>query len=121
MRNVILAVSALTLAVPAMPSAALAHGYSSYDDSREYRGRSSYNSSRDYRGRSWRGRDGRYYCQKSNGTTGLLIGGAGGALLGREIDGGRDKTTGTILGAAVGALLGRHVDRNVVSNKRHCR
>ena len=36
--------------------------------------------------RSWRGNDGRYYCQRPNGTTGLLIGGAAGALLGREID-----------------------------------
>jgi len=65
----------------------------------------------DYRGRTWRGNDGRYYCQRSNGTTGLLIGGAAGALLGRELDGGRDRTLGTILGAGAGALLGREVDR----------
>jgi len=109
MRNLVLAVSALTLAVPAIPSAAMAQGYNSY------------HRASDYRGPTWRGNDGRYYCKKSNGTTGLLIGGAGGALLGREIDGGRDRTTGTILGAAVGALLGRHVDRNMISDKRHCR
>ena len=67
---------------------------------------------RDYRpNRVWRGSNGRYYCKKSNGTTGLLIGGAAGALLGREIDGGRDRTAGTVLGAAAGALLGREVDR----------
>ena len=71
----------------------------------------------DYRGndrgynRTWRGNDGRYYCRKGDGTTGLLIGGAAGALLGRGIDGGRDHTRGTILGAAGGALLGREVDR----------
>lgn len=67
----------------------------------------------DYReqGRSWRGNDGRYYCRRGNGTTGLLIGGAAGALLGRGIDGGRDRTLGTVLGAAGGALLGRQVDR----------
>src|SRR5688572_17580963 len=35
--------------------------------------------------RVWRGRDGHYYCRKRNGTTGLIIGGVGGALLGREI------------------------------------
>ncbi len=61
--------------------------------------------------RVWRGDDGRYHCQRDNGTTGLIIGAAGGALLGREIDGGRDRTVGTILGAALGGLLGREIDR----------
>ena len=62
--------------------------------------------------RTWRGDDGQYYCRRSNGTTGLLIGGAAGALLGREIAGrGGDRTLGAILGAAGGALLGREVDR----------
>ena len=62
--------------------------------------------------RYWRGNNGRYYCKKRNGTTGLLIGGAAGALVGRAIDGGRNNTTGTILGAAGGALLGREVERS---------
>ena len=62
--------------------------------------------------RVWRGDDGRYYCRKKNGTTGLIIGGAAGALIGREVDGGRDRTLGTIIGAAGGALLGRSIDRN---------
>jgi hypothetical protein len=57
----------------------------------------------------WRGRDGNAYCRKSDGTTGLIIGGAVGALLGREIDGGRSRTLGTVLGAAAGALLGKEV------------
>lgn len=61
--------------------------------------------------RVWRGNDGRYYCKRDNGTTGLIIGAAGGALLGREIDGGRDRTVGTVLGAALGGLLGREIDR----------
>ena len=61
----------------------------------------------------WQGRDGRYYCRRGNGTTGLVIGAAGGALLGREVDGGRNRTTGTILGAAAGALLGREVQRSM--------
>lgn len=61
--------------------------------------------------RVWRGRDGRYYCRRENGTTGLIIGGAAGALIGREIDGGRDRTVGTLLGAVGGALLGREIDR----------
>jgi len=59
--------------------------------------------------RVWRGDDGRTYCRKRDGTTGLIIGGAAGALLGREIDGGRNRTLGTILGAAAGALLGKQI------------
>ena len=62
--------------------------------------------------RVWRGRDGRTYCRKKDGTTGLIIGGAVGALLGREIDGGRERTLGTILGAAGGAVLGRSIARD---------
>lgn len=62
--------------------------------------------------RVWQGDNGQYYCRRSNGTTGLLIGGAAGALLGREIAGrGGDRTLGAILGAAGGALLGRQIDR----------
>lgn len=64
-----------------------------------------------YDDRVWRGRDGRYYCKRDNGTTGLIIGAAAGALLGRELDGGRERTVGTILGAAGGGLLGRALDR----------
>lgn len=64
------------------------------------------------RGQSWRGRDGRYYCRRNDGTTGLLIGGAAGGLIGNSIAGrGGDRTLGTILGVAGGALLGREVDR----------
>lgn len=59
----------------------------------------------------WRGRDGRYYCRRDNGTTGLVIGAAVGALIGRELDRGRDRTVGTILGAVGGGLLGRAIDR----------
>ncbi|MDG5748364.1 glycine zipper 2TM domain-containing protein [Qipengyuania sp. XHP0207] len=61
--------------------------------------------------RVWRGRDGRTYCRKKDGTTGLIIGGAVGALLGREIDTRGDRSLGTILGAAGGAILGREVAR----------
>lgn len=62
--------------------------------------------------RVWRGDNGRYYCRRQDGTTGLIIGGAAGALIGRGIDGGRDHTVGTVLGALGGALLGRQIDRD---------
>lgn len=66
--------------------------------------------------RTWRGRDGRYYCRKKNGTTGLVIGGAAGALLGREVDTQGDRAMGTILGAAAGALIGKNL-----TDGRRCR
>jgi hypothetical protein len=56
----------------------------------------------------YRGRDGRYYCRRSDGTTGLVVGGVGGALIGHAIGG---DTLGTLLGAAGGAALGREIDR----------
>ena len=62
-------------------------------------------------GEVWQGRDGRYYCRRGNGTTGLVVGAAVGALVGRELDGGRDRALGTVLGAAAGGLLGREIDR----------
>ena len=59
----------------------------------------------------WRGDDGRYYCRRDNGTTGLVIGAGVGALAGHELAGRGDKTLGAILGGAVGAVLGREIDR----------
>ena len=100
MRNLVLAVSALTLTVPAIPTAAVAQSYGTYQ------------------GKTWRGSDGRLYCKKPNGTTGLIVGGAAGVLAGRAIDTRGSRMTGSILGAAVGALVGRHVERNVVSKCR---
>ena len=62
----------------------------------------------------YRGSDGRYYCRRSDGTTGLIIGGATGGLLGNVIDGGRNRTAGTLIGGALGALLGREGEREEV-------
>lgn len=76
-----------------------------YRDSRYYGARS-------YDGpRTWRGDDGRYYCRRDDGTTGLIVGGAVGGLIGNEVAGRGDRTLGTILGVAGGALLGREIDR----------
>jgi hypothetical protein len=48
---------------------------------------------------------------RTSGTTGLIIGGAAGALLGRELDRRGDRTPGTIIGAGAGALVGRELAR----------
>ena len=64
--------------------------------------------------RVWRGRDGRYHCRRSDGTTGLIVGAAIGGVLGNQIAGRGDRTLGTILGLAGGGLLGREIDRGGV-------
>lgn len=89
-------------------------GYGDYRYDTGYRyGRPYYDNAVYADARVWRGNDGRYYCRRSDGTTGLLIGGAVGAVVGREVAGYRgDRTAGSIIGAAAGALLGRSVDRN---------
>jgi hypothetical protein len=119
----ILAAAAMALAVPAAPalagdgppSWAPAHGkrakdHERYEHEREHR--------RYYRTgngiRYWKGDDGRYHCKRSNGTTGLIVGAAAGALAGRAIDTEGDRTTGTVLGAAAGALLGKAITEGKV-------
>lgn len=61
--------------------------------------------------RIYRGGDGRYYCKRNDGTTGLVIGAIAGGILGNAIGG---NTLGTLLGAGGGALLGQSVDRGNV-------
>ena len=89
-----LALAAATLAVPALPSAAIAREASSYN------------------GKVWRDSSGRLRCTRPNGTTGLIVGAAGGALIGRAIDTRGERATGTILGAAADALVGRQIERS---------
>jgi Ni/Co efflux regulator RcnB len=83
-----------------------------YRDGRYYRERRlSYND------RIYRGRDGRYYCRRNDGTTGLIIGAGLGAIAGHAIDDGRSSTLGTILGAVAGGVIGREIDRNSNNNR----
>lgn len=118
-------------ALPAFDAAPVATSYAAngsagewqharrYDHSHNSYGQRRYYEEPVYRNtRTWRGNDGRYYCRKKDGTTGLIIGGAAGALIGREIAGRGDNTLGLLLGAAGGALLGREVDRG---GSRRCR
>ncbi len=60
--------------------------------------------------RIYRGSDNRYYCKRDDGTTGLIIGGRAGGVLGNIIAPGGSKTLGAILGAGAGALIGRAID-----------
>ena len=62
--------------------------------------------------RVYRGRDGKYYCKRNDGTTGLIVGAVAGGVLGNVIDGGHSRSAGTILGAIVGGAVGSQVDRN---------
>ena len=103
MRSFVLALTAVSLSIPAT----MAFPTSQAEARSKYR--------------EWRGKDGRTYCKKSNGTTGLIVGGVGGALLGRTIDTRGDRTVGTLGGAALGALAGREIDRTNSNNKRRCR
>jgi uncharacterized protein YcfJ len=119
MRKTLLAIAAAALTLPAAPAFAdpppwaPAHGKRAKDRAAMYDSRGYYAEPRvlGRNDRVWRGEDGRYHCRRDNGTTGLIIGGAAGALLGRHLDGGRNRTLGTIIGAAGGALLGREIDR----------
>lgn len=103
-----LAVATVSAAVPATSFARDHHRHDRYDrydryaDARDYR---DYRDDRRYRDRGYR-------CRKSGGTTGLLVGGVAGALLGRAIDTRGDRAPGTIIGAGAGALAGRAIDRN---------
>ncbi len=133
MKNKMLALAALAVAAPVttVPAAAADQGtYIQTGDSvqiaqfsdyrkRKYK-RGYYDGRRDQRissnTRIWRD-NGRYYCRRDNGTTGLLIGAGVGGLIGHEVAGRGDKTLGVILGAAGGALLGREIDRD----KYRCR
>ena len=106
MRKTILGAVLAAVAMPAAPALADRGHHRGHYKERHYRGQY-------YSGPVWEGRDGRVYCRRSNGTTGLIIGAGAGALLGRAIDTRGERTTGTVLGAAAGALLGREATRTV--------
>jgi len=101
MRNLLLALSAVSLAIPtsmAFPTSkaeARRHHYYSGQSSRAYR-----------------------RCRHSSGTAGLVAGGVGGALLGRSVLG--HGALGTVAGGVGGAFAGRAIDRTI-SAPRRCR
>ena len=91
-----------------------------YDAARDYRDGPDYAERRlGSDDEVYRGSDGRYYCKRGDGTTGLVIGGAAGGILGNVIDGGRHRTAGTLIGGAIGALFGRAAEQS--QNELRCR
>ncbi|MCZ4342412.1 glycine zipper 2TM domain-containing protein [Sphingomonadaceae bacterium G21617-S1] len=50
-------------------------------------------------------------CAKPSGTTGAILGAVAGGLLGNVIDGGRHRAAGTLIGGGGGALLGREIEQ----------
>ncbi len=116
-KKITLSAVAAAAAFTALPAAASAQGYDrGYYSSGYDRGYYDDRQADRYYGRNERRYRGDRRC---SGTTGTIIGGAGGALLGRAIDGGRNRTTGTIGGAVVGALLGRQVGKSSCRQSRY--
>jgi len=90
-----------------------------YDASRYYRDGPGYSERRlSDNDQVYRGSDGRYYCKRGDGTTGLIVGAAAGGILGNVIDGGHNRTAGTLIGGALGALAGKSIAEN---NDIRCR
>lgn len=91
MRIIAIALAAAALAVPAMPAAA------AFDPPQKGE-----------RAQSWRGSDGRIYCRRPNGTTGILVSRRGEGAPARTMD---RRDSSSMLGAALGALLGGQSSR----------
>lgn len=87
-----------------------------YRGDRRYRERRLSNNDRIYRGR-----DGRYYCRRPDGTTGLIVGGIAGGVIGNVIAPGGSETLGTVLGAVGGAVAGRAIERGGGRDDVRCR
>ena len=125
-KKFILAAAAASLF--AIPGAASAQYYPGYGYNNGYqRGYDNYN--RSYSGQGYYGQN--YYGNRCSGTTGTIIGGVAGAVVGSKIAGGRQRydyygnrrggsnATGAIIGGAVGALLGRKVDKDSCNRRNY--
>lgn len=109
-----LSVSHLSLLIfgmaAALPLGACADGYGRepayVSDDNSY-----YLSDNDY---IYRDEYGNYYCKRRDGTTGTIVGGLAGGVLGDIIAPRGSKTLGAILGAGAGAVIGNQIERNKV-------
>lgn len=134
MRNAIL-IAATAASLAMVPATAEARYYGGYGYSNGYYPQPSYNNGyygnggyygqgaygNGYYGNGY-GYDGYYgngYYRCKSGTGGAIVGGAAGALIGREIERSNNRysyrrhsgTTGAIIGGVIGALAGREVTR----------
>ena len=98
MRKLVMALSAMSMLIPAVaiPTSAEARHHQ-------------------YRGHTYRGVK---TCRHSSGTAGLVAGGVGGALIGNSVLG--HGALGTIAGGVGGAFAGRAIDRTLTARDR-CR
>ena len=103
MRKLILALGCTAMVVPTMVLPLTPASAQRHDRHRRYNDRNHYDR-----------------CKKTGGTTGAIVGGVGGALLGRTIAGRNDRTLGTVGGAVAGGLAGRALQRGG-SNPKDCR
>lgn len=71
MRKFTLAICAAAMAVPVMPILPTGPAFANHNGY--------------YHGKTWRDSRGRTRCRRSNGTVGIIVGGAAGALVGREV------------------------------------
>ena len=133
LRKITLGALAFVAAATTMPEAAEAQGryyrdydygyYDRYPRGEYYRGYDRRGYDRRYDRRRYGDR--RYYGRRcGDGTTGAIIGGAAGALIGREVARGDrrgyrsryrrggDGTVGALIGGAAGALIGREIGRS---------
>jgi hypothetical protein len=103
-------------------------GYHQYDYGHPAPGQTHYYANQYYRSgsyyqprqlgpgdRIYRGQDNRYYCRRSDGTTGLIIGGLTGGTLGAALSPGGSQTLGALLGGSLGAILGSSIDHGNVT------
>lgn len=137
MRKILSVAMIAAFLLPALPVAAdpppwaPAHGRRAKDAERDYRDdhdrgydRERFSYREDHRHHERRlvrydeviyhGDDGRYYCHRSDGTTGLIVGAVAGGVIGNQLARGKSAALGTVLGAGAGALIGQAIDRDRV-------
>ncbi len=103
MRKLILTLGAVALAIPSATVPISAASAQTRHTTYHYRGHTVHHSR----------------CRYSKGTTGLVTGGVGGALVGHSVFG--HGILGTVAGGVGGALAGRAIDRSVSARRRGCR
>jgi hypothetical protein len=133
MRKILSIVMIAAMVLPVLPAMAdpppwaPAHGRRAKDADRDYReyrddDRAYYRDDHRHHERRvvrydeviYRGDDGRYYCHRSDGTTGLIVGAVAGGLIGSQLARGKSAALGAILGVGAGALIGQVIDRDRV-------